>query len=294
MQAVLACRQCCYAWRAGLQAALAGEDDSAARRRENQAWRIWSLMLAKGAAPVESAADEDGAEEDDLAGMSAALPPPQAPAAGGTTSAGGGGGAQAAQPEVAAIPKTKSIPALGPAAKRAPAAHPLLSPSVAQSPYSMLSTLGRIRTSKAGAESDAGALDSHRERSPGTGRSGASEGGRADNPFHGRVDRLYLVLISMHGLVRGENMELGKDADTGGQVCAVCVLCVCYACAVCVLCVCCVFAECMHCAQWPPRACSANAHAGALLSAACGYRSSTWSSSRARWRTIRWCTGWSC
>ncbi|EEF40554.1 probable sucrose-phosphate synthase 4 [Ricinus communis] len=30
--------------------------------------------------------------------------------------------------------------------------------------------------------------------------------------------RLYIVLISMHGLVRGENMELGRDSDTGGQV----------------------------------------------------------------------------
>ncbi|KAG0489840.1 hypothetical protein HPP92_006703 [Vanilla planifolia] len=30
--------------------------------------------------------------------------------------------------------------------------------------------------------------------------------------------RLYLVLISLHGLVRGENMELGRDSDTGGQV----------------------------------------------------------------------------
>lgn len=38
------------------------------------------------------------------------------------------------------------------------------------------------------------------------------------NPFAGRVDKLYLVLISLHGLVRGQNMELGKDADTGGQV----------------------------------------------------------------------------
>jgi len=36
--------------------------------------------------------------------------------------------------------------------------------------------------------------------------------------FAGRVDKLYLVLVSMHGLIRGENMELGKDADTGGQV----------------------------------------------------------------------------
>ncbi|KAJ0086403.1 hypothetical protein Patl1_07305 [Pistacia atlantica] len=29
---------------------------------------------------------------------------------------------------------------------------------------------------------------------------------------------LYIVLISMHGLIRGENMELGRDSDTGGQV----------------------------------------------------------------------------
>ena len=27
----------------------------------------------------------------------------------------------------------------------------------------------------------------------------------------------YLLLISVHGLIRGDNMELGKDADTGGQ-----------------------------------------------------------------------------
>ncbi|OMO56647.1 Glycosyl transferase, family 1 [Corchorus olitorius] len=30
--------------------------------------------------------------------------------------------------------------------------------------------------------------------------------------------KLYIVLISLHGLMRGENMELGRDSDTGGQV----------------------------------------------------------------------------
>ncbi|MDH5258325.1 MAG: glycosyltransferase [Gammaproteobacteria bacterium] len=30
-------------------------------------------------------------------------------------------------------------------------------------------------------------------------------------------DKLYIVLISVHGLIRGHNMELGSDADTGGQ-----------------------------------------------------------------------------
>ena len=36
------------------------------------------------------------------------------------------------------------------------------------------------------------------------------------------MDGLYLVLISLHGLVRGERMELGKDPDTGGQVRGAC------------------------------------------------------------------------
>ncbi|KAG6593761.1 putative sucrose-phosphate synthase 2, partial [Cucurbita argyrosperma subsp. sororia] len=30
--------------------------------------------------------------------------------------------------------------------------------------------------------------------------------------------KLYIILISLHGLVRGDNMELGCDSDTGGQV----------------------------------------------------------------------------
>jgi sucrose-phosphate synthase len=30
-------------------------------------------------------------------------------------------------------------------------------------------------------------------------------------------DGLYIMLISVHGLVRGHNLELGRDADTGGQ-----------------------------------------------------------------------------
>ena len=31
-------------------------------------------------------------------------------------------------------------------------------------------------------------------------------------------DSLYILLISLHGLVRGHDLELGRDADTGGQV----------------------------------------------------------------------------
>lgn len=37
-------------------------------------------------------------------------------------------------------------------------------------------------------------------------------------PIESRLDRLYIVMISLHGLVRGDHMELGRDSDTGGQV----------------------------------------------------------------------------
>ncbi|MEJ2278448.1 MAG: glycosyl transferase family 1, partial [Candidatus Lokiarchaeota archaeon] len=29
---------------------------------------------------------------------------------------------------------------------------------------------------------------------------------------------LYIQMFSVHGLLRSENMELGRDADTGGQI----------------------------------------------------------------------------
>ncbi|MFT5825272.1 MAG: sucrose-phosphate synthase, partial [Yoonia sp.] len=32
---------------------------------------------------------------------------------------------------------------------------------------------------------------------------------------HQKVKRI--ALISLHGLIRGENLELGRDEDTGGQ-----------------------------------------------------------------------------
>jgi len=33
----------------------------------------------------------------------------------------------------------------------------------------------------------------------------------------GRQDKLHIVLLSIHGLIRGHDLELGRDADTGGQ-----------------------------------------------------------------------------
>ena len=29
---------------------------------------------------------------------------------------------------------------------------------------------------------------------------------------------MYIQLISIHGLIRGEKIEMGRDSDTGGQV----------------------------------------------------------------------------
>jgi len=34
---------------------------------------------------------------------------------------------------------------------------------------------------------------------------------------HGKPTKHYLMLISIHGLIRGHDLELGRDADTGGQ-----------------------------------------------------------------------------
>ena len=33
-----------------------------------------------------------------------------------------------------------------------------------------------------------------------------------------KADKLYIALLSIHGLIRGTNRELGRDADTGGQI----------------------------------------------------------------------------
>ena len=40
--------------------------------------------------------------------------------------------------------------------------------------------------------------------------------GRYDKKSHESKMPLYIVLISVHGLIRGNDLELGRDADTGG------------------------------------------------------------------------------
>ncbi|CAI5457682.1 unnamed protein product [Closterium sp. Yama58-4] len=58
--------------------------------------------------------------------------------------------------------------------------------------------------------------EKQREVPAGAGSTGEAAG--RDPLEHGTEKRLYIVMISIHGLVRGENMELGRDSDTGGQV----------------------------------------------------------------------------
>ncbi|MFN2355515.1 MAG: HAD family hydrolase [Desulfopila sp.] len=45
-----------------------------------------------------------------------------------------------------------------------------------------------------------------------------SRGSNPENNFIMESDKLYILLFSIHGLIRGEGPELGVDADTGGQV----------------------------------------------------------------------------
>ncbi len=45
-----------------------------------------------------------------------------------------------------------------------------------------------------------------------------SENGNSEASKQSADKGLYLVLFSLHGLIRGTNWELGRDADTGGQV----------------------------------------------------------------------------
>ncbi len=37
-------------------------------------------------------------------------------------------------------------------------------------------------------------------------------------PSDERTQDLYILMLSVHGLIRGHELELGRDADTGGQV----------------------------------------------------------------------------
>ena len=38
------------------------------------------------------------------------------------------------------------------------------------------------------------------------------------NGWCNRMNELYVLMLSLHGLIRGNDLELGRDADTGGQI----------------------------------------------------------------------------
>ncbi|KAI3962598.1 hypothetical protein MKW98_008465 [Papaver atlanticum] len=64
--------------------------------------------------------------------------------------------------------------------------------------------------------SDISTDESRDGKAPGTGDTIAAINTWDNN--HQKENTLYIVLVSLHGLIRGENMELGCDSDTGGQV----------------------------------------------------------------------------
>ena len=159
--------------------------DPEATRREYQAWRIWGMKRTR----LEEERDRHSIESEPGTPMGT-TPRPIEGAITRTTSAS----------------DTTSVPGSSWDPKRPD------SLSGASVGNKALGSLAPVRTEVSNEPTAADALPS-----PGTGRSAASEA-PAPNPFAGRVDKLHIVLASMHGLVRGDNMELGKDADTGGQV----------------------------------------------------------------------------
>ena len=95
---------------------------------------------------------------------------------------------------------------------------PELPPSVQPLPYAFPLTVQLLPSAFAEAATRAQDLSAASESGVGAvGGQGAAKVG-VDPLLVDAFPRLYIVLVSLHGLVRGTNMELGRDADTGGQV----------------------------------------------------------------------------
>jgi hypothetical protein len=177
--------------------------DVMATRREYQAWRVWNMKRARDAARAAAAAGGTDSE-------------PQTPAGARPISIFSRNDFSRSQ----SLGQSESTSFLGTSADQRvlgsiPSVTPFLESKEQKATSIGIGTLAPVRTHpSSGVEPTAAdALPS-----PQSGRSCASETAPIPTPFKGRVDKLHIVLVSMHGLVRGSNMELGKDADTGGQV----------------------------------------------------------------------------
>ncbi|GBF97791.1 sucrose phosphate synthase [Raphidocelis subcapitata] len=201
--------------RARSSARLAAERDA---RLEAICWRVWAMRRKAAAAAAasgddaggggggaespgaRSASDAEGAlseaaDDDELARLFG-VAPPQPPAAG-----------EAAAPEAARVPLALRRLAIAPrGGAAAAAAAELLDADAAEGD-------GGAAAAAAAAASPTAQLPAGLAAGP----SGLPAGLGA-NLGPDRVPKLYCVLISLHGLVRGDRMELGKDPDTGGQV----------------------------------------------------------------------------
>ncbi|KAI8473309.1 MAG: hypothetical protein J3K34DRAFT_519144 [Monoraphidium minutum] len=215
-------------------------------RLEHICWRVWSMRRKAAAAALHP---DDGAADSPTASAAAAAS--EAAAEAEAAAAGGPLMAPAASLDVEELTKLYgaapggalrrlSIPPRGgggaagrvPSSAKAAAAAELLAESPDEPCSASLtptapppSTGGAFAAAlaagaAAGAAAAAGAGGA--PATPHAGPAAAAAGVEAEllgvNLGEGRVPKLYCVLISMHGLVRGEGMELGKDPDTGGQV----------------------------------------------------------------------------
>ncbi|GBF90940.1 sucrose-phosphate synthase-like [Raphidocelis subcapitata] len=183
----------------------AGERDA---RLEHITWRVWTMRRRAAAArlrPIDESPDPSVVP--DL-----------------RSDEGGGGGGAVDEEELTKLYGRRPRPASD--APRAPASDAASSEAAEREQRLLLRRLSiPPRGGAAGAEllsessEEAAAATPTTEAVPATPPGGlAALAGSGLNLGEDRVPKLYVVLISMHGLVRGDQMELGKDPDTGGQV----------------------------------------------------------------------------
>ncbi|KAI8477407.1 MAG: hypothetical protein J3K34DRAFT_515747 [Monoraphidium minutum] len=194
---------------------LAGDRDA---RLEHLCWRVWGMRRKASALKllrsVASDASSDGGAPGD-GGTISDLRSDEAPSS-------SGGGAPPAAPAAAAAPLASGAEAAEVYGKRLsvrPRGGRGGGGGGAAGPAAREQLTSEDSSESGASPPSAGPAPGRGRRAAAAAAAGAPAGMDVGvNLGEGRVPKLYCVLISMHGLVRGESMELGKDPDTGGQV----------------------------------------------------------------------------
>jgi sucrose-phosphate synthase len=224
-------------------------------RMQYLSWRVWGMKRRKAAlaqanadalAELRAAREREEADEEAAASAgasgaggvapSAANPRPSASGAEGLDGlyklkpqqylrvrlgggGGGGGGCAAPSPLLHHASESSEDAALGTPPSSSAAAATTIAPPFARPPSgtSLLPQNPRPTPfAAAGAPATAGPTTTTTAAAAAT--TAAAAPASSSLLTGDRVPKLYCALISMHGLVRGDRMELGRDPDTGGQV----------------------------------------------------------------------------